>query len=127
MELMEALAKMCLNRGEEMDEVRLESYSTALAEEFPDDVDALAVLDHLGKSRRAEYEPRIPALGDLLGDVREASRVRINGRAELAALERIKAEEAHRKAHPEEYFRGSFADLIAEAQQRIEEKRKEAR
>jgi hypothetical protein len=110
-----------------MDEVRLESYSTAIAEDFPDDVDTLAVLARLSRARRAEYEPRIPALGDLLGDVRDARRVRLNQRAELEALERIKAEEVHRKAHPEEYFHGSFTDLMAEAQRRIEEKGKEAR
>jgi hypothetical protein len=72
------LAKTCLNRGEEMDEVRLESYSKALAEAFPDDADALAVLDRMGKSRRAEFESKIPSLGDLLGDIRNVRGARLN-------------------------------------------------
>jgi hypothetical protein len=123
MTLTTELAKTCLNRGEEMDEIRLESYSKALAEAFPDDVDTLAVLDRMGKSRRAEFEPKIPSLGDLLGDVRDARGARLNQRVEFEALERIKAEEAHRRAHPEAYYHGSLVDLMAEAQQRIEAKR----
>jgi hypothetical protein len=110
-----------------MDEVRLESYSKALAEGFPDDADTLTVLDRLGKSRRAEYEPKIPALGDLLGDVRDARRGRLNRKAEFEAIQRINAEAAHRRDHPEAYYHGSLNDLMAEVQRRIEVKRKEAR
>jgi hypothetical protein len=65
------LAKMSLNRGEGLDAVRLESYSKALAEEFGDDADVLAVLNQIGRTERDEYEPIIPPLATLLRAVRE--------------------------------------------------------
>lgn len=54
-----------------MDSVRLESYSKALGEEFPEDYDTLYVLDGLVRSRRGEYEAKIPEMGDLLEMVRD--------------------------------------------------------
>lgn len=66
-----ALSKMSLLRGEVMDSVRLESYSKALGEEFTEDYDTLYVLDGLVKSRRGEYEAKIPEMGDLLEMVRD--------------------------------------------------------
>lgn len=54
-----------------MDSVRLESYSKALGEEFTEDYDTLYVLDGLVKSRRGEYEAKIPEMGDLLEMVRD--------------------------------------------------------
>lgn len=63
--------KACLNRGESLDPVRLESYSKALAEDFGDDAEVLAVLNRLGRTERAEYEPIIPPLATLLKAVRE--------------------------------------------------------
>lgn len=47
-------------------------YSKAL-EEFPDEAIAL-VLTRLAKSKREEYEPRIPELGDLIEMVRTEAR-----------------------------------------------------
>ncbi|WP_158789033.1 hypothetical protein [Granulicella sp. L46] len=52
--------------------VELLMYSKAL-EEFPDEAIAL-VLTRLAKSKRGEYEPRIPELGDLIDMVRKEAR-----------------------------------------------------
>lgn len=49
-----------------MDEIRLGSYSTALMEAFPDDVDTVAVLERLGNSVREEFEPIIPPKAELI-------------------------------------------------------------
>jgi len=54
-----------------MDSIRLESYSKALGEEFAEDYDTLYVLDGLVRSRRGEYETKIPEMGDLLEMVRD--------------------------------------------------------
>ena len=55
-----------------MDEVRLQSYSTAL-EVFPDKAIA-AVLARLASAKLAEYEPRIPEKGELIGQVHAEAR-----------------------------------------------------
>jgi len=64
-----ALAKFAVLRADVMPGELLESYSKALCE-FPDDSDTMAVLDKLVKSPRAEFEPKIPELGMLLGVIR---------------------------------------------------------
>lgn len=67
--LKRALAKFAVVRGDVMGPELLDSYSKALSE-FPDDADTLAVLERLAKSPRAEFEPKIPEMGNLLGMIR---------------------------------------------------------
>jgi hypothetical protein len=61
---MKLLQEMCLDRGEPMDEIRLQRYSKAL-ERFPDAAIGKA-LDQLADSKRGEFEPRIPIKGELI-------------------------------------------------------------
>jgi hypothetical protein len=98
-----ALAKFGLLRGEVMDAIRLESYSKALAEEFRDEGDTLTVLDKLAKSRRGEYESRIPDMGDLLEMVREARTARLQKVREAEELEKLNLYLQDVKDHPENY------------------------
>jgi hypothetical protein len=72
--LMKKLASICLDRGEGMDDIRLESYSKAL-EQFPD-VAIDAAFARLAETRRGEFEPRIPEKGDLIDQVRSEARKR---------------------------------------------------
>lgn len=65
-DLMGHLASCCLDRGEAMDEIRLESYSTALMEAFLDDADTVIVLRRLSNSIREEFEPIIPPKAELI-------------------------------------------------------------
>lgn len=118
-----ALTKFGLLRGEVVDAIRLESYSKALAE-FPDDQDTLEVLKVLATRRRAEFEPKIPELGDLLEMVRE--RLREKRRLEREARERAlaEAEEQHRREHPEAYT--TWAEIMAEYKARKEHKSEQA-
>lgn len=60
-----------------MDEIRLDSYSTALAEEFMGDEDTLAVLRKLGRTKREEWEPKIPELANLIEMVQRTAKQRV--------------------------------------------------
>lgn len=94
LELTDQLARTFLNRGEEMDEVRLDEYSKALIEEFDDDSDTLAVLVKLARSRRAEYEPKIVELGELLARIRELGRERRRKAASKSTIDEFDAMKA---------------------------------
>jgi hypothetical protein len=97
------LAKMGVLRGEVIDAIRLDSYSQALAEEFATDDDTMAVLHRLVRTRRAEYESKVPELGDLLDMVREQRTERMRKDREQAEREEMAALEADRKANPDNY------------------------
>jgi hypothetical protein len=88
------LAATFLNRGEGMDEIRLNEYSKALAEEFDDDSDTLVILVKLSRSRRAEYEPKIIELGELLEMIREVGRERRHKTASKSSLKEFDAMKA---------------------------------
>ena len=98
-----ALAKMSLLRGEVMDAVRLESYSKALADGFSEDADMLAVMERLVKTRRAEYEAKIPELGELLQLVRDQRTERRRVAREAREREEREALERRRREHPEDF------------------------
>jgi hypothetical protein len=68
--VMKRLASTMLDRGEAMDEIRLESYSRALIEEFADDADTFTVLDRLSLTIRGAFDPIIPPKADLIRMVR---------------------------------------------------------
>jgi hypothetical protein len=87
-----------------MDALRLESYSKALAEEFRDDADTIAVLDTLVRSERGEYEAKIPEMGTLLGAVRRRRSERLRVEREKQAEAEWQAHLDHWKAHPEERY-----------------------
>ena len=84
--------------------MRLESYSRALAEEFRDDTDTMAVLDKLVRAERQEYEPKIPEMGNLLGAVRRHRGERLRIAAERKKEEEWQAYLAYWRAHPEEQY-----------------------
>ena len=66
------LTALGMARRQVLEGVELMMYSKAL-EEFPDGAITL-VLTRLPKSKREEYEPRIPELGDLIDMVRTEAR-----------------------------------------------------
>jgi hypothetical protein len=66
------LTGLGMARRQAMDEVELRIYSLALAE-FPDAAIS-SVLMRLATTKREEYEPRIPELGDLIAMVRMEAR-----------------------------------------------------
>lgn len=107
-----ALAKMSLLRGEVIDGIRLESYSKALGEEFKEDSDTLFVLDRLVKSRRGEYEAKIPEMGDLLEMVRERRHERSREARDRKAQEEMAEYYRDQRENPEKYF--SVQKIIAE-------------
>ena len=94
-----------------MDATRLESYSRAMAEEFADDADVLAVLGRLVRSRRGEYEPKIPELGELLAQIREHRRERARRTREAGEARAHQQYLDDVKAYPERYV--SMAELLA--------------
>lgn len=103
-------------RGEVMDSVRLESYSKALGEEFAEDYDTLYVLDGLVKSRRGEYEAKIPEMGDLLEMVRDRRSERLRGIRERKAREEHAAYLKDVRENPHNYV--SIAEIFAEYEER---------
>lgn len=105
-----------------MDAIRLDSYSKALAEEFKNDVDTLLVLDKMVRSRRPEYEAKIPDMGDLLQRVRERRSERRE--AERAEDEKLKSEAYMRdvREHPENYVTMGSIWKSYEARQAAEAK-----
>lgn len=109
--LQAALTKMSLIRGETMGEVRLTVYSEALAEEFSDDRDTWVAMNKLIKTRRGEFEAKIPELGDLLELVREERRTRLRTVRENQEREEHEAYLREQKEHPEQFF--SLADAIS--------------
>ena len=95
-----------------MDAVRLESYSRAIAEEFTEDADVLAVLGRLVKSRRGEYEAKIPEMGELLALIRDGRRERLRQTREAKERAAWDAYMRELKANPERFF--SIKDLLSE-------------
>lgn len=95
-----------------IDGIRLESYSKALGEEFKEDFDTLFVLDRLVKSRRGEYEAKIPEMGDLLEMVRERRHERSREARDRKAQEEMAEYYRDQRENPEKYF--SVQQIIAE-------------
>lgn len=106
------LAKMAFLRGDVMDAMRLQAYSRALGEEFKDDRDTLAVLDRMVRSRRAEYEAKIPEMGDLLEMVRERRHSRLTAEREAKLSAEHDARWSDYQSHPENYV--SVAEILNE-------------
>lgn len=79
-----------------------------------EDVDILAALDWLGRNR-GEFETAFPALDVMEGAIRKAKSKRRDAEAAQAERDAEVAEEAHRKAHPEEYVaaRDVWAEMLA--------------
>ncbi len=98
-----ALAKMALLRDDTMDAVKLESFSKALADEFADDADVIVVMDRLVRSPRAEFEPKVPAMGDFLQMVRDCRAVRIRKEREAWVDMVSAAESEDRERFPKDW------------------------
>lgn len=79
-----------------------------------EDADILAGLDWLGHNR-GEFETAFPALDVMEGAIRKAKAKRRESEVAIDALDKELAEEAHRKAHPEEYVaaRDVWAEVLA--------------
>jgi hypothetical protein len=97
--LMLAVQTAFLDRGEALDAIRLDSYSNALMEQFPDDIDTLTVLARLGETVREEFEPIIIPKADLLLMVRKEgwARARAQREAKEAADEAAYREQVLRE------------------------------
>lgn len=78
-----------------------------------DDVDIVAGLDWLGRNR-GEFETAFPALDVMEKAIRTAKVKRRNAELQQADADHEAAQEAHRKAHPEEYTaaRDVWAEII---------------
>jgi len=78
-----------------------------------DDADIIAGLDWLGRNR-SEFETAFPALDVMERAIRTAKSKRREVEAEQAERDANAAEEAHRKAHPEEYVaaRDVWAEIV---------------
>lgn len=100
-----ALQKFSLLRGEVMDAMRLESFSRAIAEEFPDDNDALQVMDKMVRSPRQEFEPRIPAMGDFLQMIRDLRSARRRQERDAEEQKAWSDRLQDIQDHPENYVR----------------------
>lgn len=78
-----------------------------------EDGDILAGLDWLGRNR-GEFETAFPALDVMEGAIRKSKAKRRESEAMQAGHDAELAEEAHRKAHPEEYVaaRDAWAEIL---------------
>lgn len=97
------LGKMAILRGGVMDAMLLGVYSQALAEEFPDETDTMVVMNRLVRSRRGEFEAKIPELGDFMELIREERGRRMKAAREQREADEYEALRRDRELHPEKY------------------------
>lgn len=106
LELQTALAETMLDRGEDMDDIRLVSYSKALAEEFADSAPVLQFLKRHGRAPREEFEPKILALADLVAAVRRSINTAVWAEKRAARVAKEREDEQRIAAERAEYFAG---------------------
>ncbi len=111
--LMLALATCFLDRGETMDDLRLESYSKALLEVFNSDIDTMTVLERLANRKRGEYESAILPKADLIDMIRYEDVKRREEKQKRIALDELARWEA--EADPTV----TMKSLMEEAERRI--------
>jgi FMN-dependent NADH-azoreductase len=97
-----------------METALLESYSKAIAEEFPEDRDAMEVMAKLAKNPRDEYEAKIPELGNLLGMIREHAQRKLAAKREQEQKRALDEYLDDLRANPENYV--SMAEIMQEYQ-----------